>query len=318
MLRRTHHLSSVTTSATAAAAPPKLTINYMCIKTCNFKCKFCFSTYDDPGCSGLDAGGLKPPQAAEVVRALAASNLFDKITFAGGEPLLRTDLYDLLKLSKDLGLKTSVVTNGSLMMGIKKKTPNKRALKLFEVIDQLAFSIDSCDPKTRIDIGRAFAGVTPLPNSHYLNLVDWIRANTKISLKLNTVVSRPCWQEDMNSFLDRIAPERWKVFQVLPVAGQNDEWFDELKITDEQFKAYLERHKRHDPVFETNDLLRSSYLLVDPWGRFFDNSAGGHTYSQPLLEVGIPEAMKQCSFDFSKYEERGGVYEIRQPKQQQL
>ncbi len=55
-------------------------------------------------------------------------------------------------------------------------------------------------------------------------------------------------------------------------------------------------------------------MLVDPWGRFFDNSAGGHFYSAPLLEVGVKEAMRQCSFDFSKYEERGGVYEIPPPK----
>ena len=58
--------------------------------------------------------------------------------------------------------------------------------------------------------------------------------------------------------------------------------------------------------------------MVDPWGRFFDNASGGHNYSEPVLQVGVTEAMRQCSFDFAKYEERGGIYEIRQPKQQQM
>ena len=38
---------------------------------------------------------------------------------------------------------------------------------------------------------------------------------------------------------------------------------------------------------ESNELMRGSYVMVDPAGRFFDNVEGGHTYSRPILEVGV-------------------------------
>ncbi len=40
-----------------------------------------------------------------------------------------------------------------------------------------------------------------------------------IRVKLNTVVTRLNYQEDMSAFVRRVRPERWKVFQVLPVDG---------------------------------------------------------------------------------------------------
>jgi radical S-adenosyl methionine domain-containing protein 2 len=41
-------------------------------------------------------------------------------------------------------------------------------------------------------------------------------------LKLNTVVSEPNKDDDMTELIKRLRPDRWKVFKVLPVAGQND------------------------------------------------------------------------------------------------
>eukprot|EP00892_Ulva_mutabilis_P010066 jgi/Ulvmu1/7431/UM036_0092.1 len=41
-------------------------------------------------------------------------------------------------------------------------------------------------------------------------------------LKLNTVVASPNVHDDMSEVVLRLRPDRWKVFKVLPVAGQND------------------------------------------------------------------------------------------------
>lgn len=41
-------------------------------------------------------------------------------------------------------------------------------------------------------------------------------------IKLNTVVCKVNALDDMNALAMRLAPHRWKVFQVLPVEGQND------------------------------------------------------------------------------------------------
>src|SRR5436190_12211805 len=43
-----------------------------------------------------------------------------------------------------------------------------------------------------------------------------------IRTKLNTIVTALSWEEDMSAFVRRVQPARWKIFQVLPVGGQND------------------------------------------------------------------------------------------------
>ena len=61
-------------------------------------------------------------------------------------------------------------------------------------------------------------------------------------------------------------------------------------------------------VPETNDLMTGSYVMVDPAGRFFDNVAGHHTYSRPILEVGVEEALRDVSIAPEKFLSRGGSY----------
>ncbi|MBA3546792.1 MAG: hypothetical protein H0T76_09945 [Nannocystis sp.] len=70
---------------------------------------------------------------------------------------------------------------------------------------------------------------------------DEIRARG-LRLKLNTVVTALNWREDMSEFVRRVAPERWKVFQVLPIGGQNDGAVDDLLIDAAQFRAFVDRH----------------------------------------------------------------------------
>ncbi|BBT07412.1 hypothetical protein WP7S18E06_29110 [Aeromonas hydrophila] len=48
--------------------------------------------------------------------------------------------------------------------------------------------------------------------------------------------------------------------------------------------------------------MHESYLMVDPYGRFFQNTpllpAGqGYAYSRPILEVGAGMAFSEMSFD---------------------
>ena len=61
-------------------------------------------------------------------------------------------------------------------------------------------------------------------------------------------------------------------------------------------------------VPETNAQVRGSYVMVDPAGRFFDNAEGRHRYGLPILEVGVPAAIAQMSFNEERFLERGGLY----------
>ena len=62
-------------------------------------------------------------------------------------------------------------------------------------------------------------------------------------------------------------------------------------------------------VPESNDLMTGSYVMVDPAGRFFDNVSGTHTYSRPILEVGVEEALRDISIAPEKFLSRGGSYD---------
>ena len=111
----------------------------------------------------------------------------------------------------------------------------------------------------------------------------------------------------------RARPERWKVFQVLPVAGQNDGSVEDLLISADQFKAFVARHAGLAgdglaPIVEDNDAMTASYVMIDPLGRLYDNIAGRYTYSEPILEVGVARALRQVRFSLARLVARGGKY----------
>ena len=79
---------------------------------------------------------------------------------------------------------------------------------------------------------------------------------------------------------------------MLPVRGQNDGLVDGQLITQQQFEGYVARNRVVEEmgiavVPENNDMMTGSYVMVDPAGRLFDNMAGGHAYSRPILDVGV-------------------------------
>lgn len=278
-------------------------VNFHLWEPCNMRCKFCFATFQDVKQSILPKGHLPKEQAVEVIHQLAEIG-FEKITFAGGEPTLCPWLGDLIQVAKNVGMTTMIVSNGSKLS--KEFLETNR-----EQLDWIALSIDSLDEQTNIASGRAISGKKALNLENYRSLVDQIKYYG-YGLKINTVVHAKNSDEDMREFITYAKPKRWKLLQALPMKGQNDERIDEFKITDEQFRSFLERHISlkvfTNIVPEDNEQMRGSYAMVDPAGRFFDNSEGMHNYSRPIIEIGARLAIQQVNYDFSKFVLRGGIY----------
>lgn len=283
-------------------------VNFHLWEPCNMRCKFCFATFKDVRNSILPKGHLSKEEAIEVVNHLAEIG-FEKITFAGGEPTLCQWLPDLIKTAKDLGLTTMIVSNGSKIDNQFLET-NKRHL------DWIAISIDSLFEETNIESGRAILGKSPFNLDYYKSLVDRIN-QYEFGLKINTVVHSKNFSQDLSEIIEYAKPERWKLFQVLPIKGQNDLNIDNFKISDEQFNQFINNHSAlrsvTSIVCENNNQMTSSYAMVDPAGRFYDNSTGGHTYSKPILEIGARLAIQQVNYDFSKFVSRGGIYNWSKP-----
>ena len=119
--------------------------------------------------------------------------------------------------------------------------------------------------------------------------------------------------EDLSGFIIEARPERWKLLPVLPVAGQDSSRVGDHLVSAEEFWGYVENNRSVEElgitvVPEDNDLMTGSYVMVDPAGRFFDNAAGTHTYSRPILEVGVGQALMDVSVDGGKFLSRSGMY----------
>lgn len=276
------------------------------------RCRFCFATFQDVKRSVLPRGHLPRDQGLAVVERLADAG-FNKITFAGGEPTLCPWLGELLAQAKQRGLTTMLVTNGSRLLDQNWLEQNRAAL------DWVVLSVDSADPRTHERLGRSVAGQPgrALTTAYYKAAAAKLRAGG-VRLKVNTVVTSLNAEEDLSELLLALRPERWKVLQVLPVTGQNDGRVEELLIDRLSFQRFCTRHQRVEAsgitlVPEDNEDMTGSYAMVDPAGRFFDNTAGQYTYSRPILTVGVAAAWQDVRFEAHRFAERGGVYDWRSP-----
>lgn len=263
--------------------------SFFLLRECNLRCKFCFATFRDV------AGRLSLADALRVVDALAEGGV-EKLTLVGGEPTLHLHIGRILRHAHDIGMTTCIVTNGARLLPL---LDTQR-----DTIDWVGLSADSGDETTQQALGRG-------NGDHVAQTVRLARAchEAGVRVKLNTVVTQLGAEEDMSAFVRAVTPHRWKVFQVLPVAGQNDRKVEPLLISDASFRRWVERHAPLNPVVESNRLMRGSYVLVDPLGRFFSNATGKHVYSEPILDVGASSAWQDVSFLEPEFIERGGLYD---------
>ncbi len=284
--------------------PPIPSVNYHLWKACNMGCNFCFAKFSDIPNEMLPKGTLPRDESLRIVDLLAQAG-FEKITFAGGEPTLCPWLPDLIRRAKDLDLATSIVTNGTQL------TPEYLD-GLIGTLDWVTLSVDFLDTEVNTRTGRMLRK-GPLDEQEYRSFVTRARERS-FRLKINTVVTDANKDEDMTEFIRWAQPERWKIFQVLPMDGQNDDTLGNLTVTGEEFETYVARHRGLESdgiivVPESNDLMTGSYVMVDPAGRFFDNVDGRLKYGRPILDVGVQEALKDIKIDAAKFLERGGQYE---------
>ncbi|GMT99113.1 viperin family antiviral radical SAM protein [Corallococcus caeni] len=293
-------LSATPFSATAQVMPPS--VNFHLWEPCNMRCRFCFATFQDVRRDVLPKGHLPAKEALRLVELLSLR--FQKITFAGGEPLLCPWLPELAAAAKARGTTTMLVTNGS-------RLDADTLARLRGVVDWVTLSIDSVSPQTHAALGRAVHGKA-LPPEHYLSIAEQIRG-AGMRLKVNTVVTNLNAGEDQTAFIRELRPERWKLLRVLDVEGQNTGKVEALYCPREDFEAFVARHRLLERegivlVPEDNEDMRGSYAMVDPAGRFFDNAEGGHRYSDPILQRGLDTAWSQVQFSLTRFIDRGGIY----------
>lgn len=269
-------------------------LNFHLVRGCNAHCRYCFARFKET------PKRLSTADAIEVMRRVRAAG-GEKMNFVGGEPTLHPEIDRLVLAAKRLGFTTSIVSNGA-RLGRLLASPSGHAL------DWVGLSVDSATDEGNMLVGRGGHGYTAQVLTHS----RLARANGA-AVKLNTVVTQYNVQEDMRDFVRRIRPERWKVFQVLRVEGQNDSSVDDLLVGARAFRDFVARHRalvnEGIPVIaEDNEAMTDSYAMIDPMGRFFGNTGGSHRVGVSILLAGAADALATVGFNNDKLAARGGVY----------
>lgn len=277
----------------------ELVVNWHVTEACNFKCNYCFAKWDR-NCK-IDL--FRNP---ELVRKLLDElcllrNLFQgefsylRLNLVGGETFLyKKDILNVIQEAKERGVRLSVVTNGS-------KLDDELLQVIAKNVDTIGFSIDSVNEQTNLSIGRKEKDQAMNIDNLKVNISTLRSLNPDIKVKINTVVSKLDYKEFMGDFIDHIKPNKWKVFQMLPMSKKSQF----LKVTEFEFKNFIENHKKYKKIIyaENNEKMKGSYLMVDPSGRFFQNGEidQGYVYSNPIHDVGYKQAFSEIPFGKEKF-----------------
>lgn len=278
----------------------ELVLNYHVTEKCNYSCQYCFAKYD-----------LEESFKDEMHWDLAAVEILlrdvynhfrikyqiprIRLNLAGGEPLLLSSIGEIVDIAKDIGYELSLITNSSpLTSSFIKENAAKLSL--------VGISIDSFSCETNIFIGRSTSSGKVNSSAETQQKIQLLRNfNSNVSIKINTVVSGYNCNEYMEREINRLEPDKWKIFKELRS--------DASSINDRVFGDFVKRNTANIlcPVFvENNDEMTDSYLMIDPLGRFYQNSNGNgnYIYSECILQVGVESALSQIVFDQKKFENR--------------
>lgn len=292
--------------------PTTLVINWHLTEACNYRCQYCYATWSGSTCRGEL---IRCPERTaillnELYQFFRPENHMNplasrldwssvRLNLAGGEPLLHAGkLPSVICQARDLGFEVSLISNGSHLT-------DELINQIAPQLTWLGISIDSANPTVNRAIGRVDRRDRLLNLERFAAKLNEARQlSLGLRIKLNTVVNLLNHDEDLSPLIQHFAPDKWKALRMLPVMN------DHLAISDAQFAAYVARHKdfAHILCAEDNHDMRESYLMIDPLGRFFQNSplsAGqGYVYSQSILEVGAEAAFSEMTFDHERFSAR--------------
>ena len=270
-----------------------MVINWHLLEPCQFKCKYCYAEWEKTSLHEVYKSAHDSNRLIEEITKLRNRWERLRISFAGGEPLLDKNLSAKIEQAHHHNLAISIITNGDLL----------REKFLYENgrrISMLGVSIDSLNADTNLQIGRATSCGKRADYRKIISLLSLARqVNPHIHIKINTVVNQFNFNEDLSVLIDRVKPYKWKVLRVLPATLKSMT----QTISDEQFAVFEKRHAHIScAVFEDNECMENSYLMIDPYGRFFFNKKDGeYGYSDPILDVGIEQALEEIDFDITKF-----------------
>jgi radical SAM protein with 4Fe4S-binding SPASM domain len=178
-----------------------LVVSWNLTRKCNLKCSHCYINATSEELNGeLNTEESKHliDQIAEVSRPL--------LILSGGEPLLRNDVYELIRYGTEKGLRMGLGSNGGLIDA-------KSARKLKEAgVKTVSISIDSHIPQQHDE----FRGVTG-SWSKAVNAIKALRDND-VLVQVNTTLTQQNYNQidEIMSLAEEIGVENFHLFFLVP------------------------------------------------------------------------------------------------------
>lgn len=192
---------------------------------CNFSCTYCLP--DGYQCD-QPRDFLSLCEIKRITKAFAELGT-EKIRITGGEPALRKDLPEIIRICKETPSikKVAITSNGF-------KLPEHLPQWLDAGIDAINISIDSLDPRQF----HAITGHDKLQT--ILTGIDMALADGRASVKVNTVLMRDHSGREIQSYLDWLknTPITLRFIELMQT-GDNQEFFDAQHVQGSRIKQKL-------------------------------------------------------------------------------
>ncbi len=264
-------------------------VNFHLTHKCNYNCMFCHSNFF--------ASKEKSILSAQIWKIIIdlLEPYCKRINIAGGEPLIHKSLVgDIIVHTAESGLISTLITNGYYL-------DEAWINEYGNYLRAIGISCDSSIEKTQYALGRGNGEHVKNTVQKFAIIHDFNRKGGSILTKLNTVVTSMNYMEDMVAFVQSTSVDRWKVFQLLRIEGENTDNVGDLLISKLQFNQFCKKNQSIKEcgvhfVCENQEELTDTYIMVDPEGRFFSNTGGKYKFSDPIHEIGVEEALRQIHF----------------------
>ena len=192
--------------------------------------------------------------------------------FTGGDPLKRSDLFQLLEYSVGLGLRTTVSPSPTPLLTAEAIAGFKRA-----GVARISVSVDGWDAESH-------DGFRQVPGSFSRAMLALEEAQRiGLSTQINTTVSRHNWEhlEEIADMVDRLGCDMWDIFFLVPTGrGASQVELNGAEF-EQVFQFMYERSKRSRAVIKTTEAMHYRRYLMER-RKQEGGAKGGHPGDNPL------------------------------------
>lgn len=264
---------------------------YSCINLhftdfCNYHCKHCFVKKEN---YELSLDELKTV-VDKIHKYFSDNNIKGRINLAGGEPLMSRNIDKLIEYISSKNIEVSIITNGYYLDEIFIERHKNQ-------ISTIGISVDSLDYDTNIKIGRCFKA-NVLSKEQLISICDKVK-KSGIKLKINTCLSKLNINEDFNSFINTVSPNRYKIFQM--VCDDNDIVNKNNIVSDDEVMQFLNKID-YEYIYESSNDMKQSYIIIDSEGNISTNNS--HVSNISVFTYELEEAIKLLNVDYKNYIKR--------------